>query len=180
MGINCAIFCFGCDNRKLFLGSLFDNFNMPHLVQESWSWSRVYKGFSPDSNPALTKERKAPWHQFSLGNKLRHRRALHDFFLGTLERDWTPGHLIPPTPTWTLQAFLFPVKWGQAFPGCSWQERSCDPGSQLRVQVRSFWAVSVLTPVQWILANEKKASTSAFSLPYPILFEQSSPCPTPG
>lgn len=93
------------------------------------------------------------------------------------------GHqdtLFPPTPTWALQAFLFPVKWGQAFPGCSWQERSCNPGSQLRVQVRSFWAVSGLTPVQWILAHEKKASTSAFSSPYPNLFEQSSPCPTAG
>lgn len=63
------------------------------------------------------------------------------------------------------------MKWEWAFPGCSWQEKICDPGSQLRVQVRSFWAVSGLTPVQWILAHEKRASTSAFfSL---------SPCPTP-
>lgn len=129
--------------------------------------------FSSDSNPTLTKERKAGWHQFSLGNKMRHGRALHDFFLGTLGKgDWTPGRLIPPTPTWAPQAILSPVKWKQAFPGCGWQEKCCDTGSQVRVQVRSFWAVSGLTLVQWILAHGKRASTSAFSLPYPILFEQ--------
>lgn len=146
---------------------------MHHLIQESWSWPRVYKGFSSDSNPAFTKERKRGWHQFSLGNKLRQRRVLHDFFLGTLGgKDWTPGDLIPPTLTWGLQVCLFPVKWEHTFPGCSWHEKSCDRGSQLRVQVRSFWAVSGLTLVHWILAQEKRASTSVFSLPYPILFEQ--------
>ena len=105
-------FFFGCDITRLFLGCLSDNFNTHHLIQESWFESKVYKGFSSDSNLALTKERKAGWHKFSLRNKLRHRRALHDFFPGTLgRRDWTPGDLIPPTPTWALQVFLFPVKW---------------------------------------------------------------------
>lgn len=99
---------------------LCGNFNM-QPIQGPWSRYKVYKGFSSDSNTALTKESKAGWHQFSLRNKLRHRRDLHEFFKGTLgRRDWTPGDLTPFTPTWALQAFLFPVKWEQAFPWRSW------------------------------------------------------------
>lgn len=47
------------------------------------------------------------------------------------------------------------MKRGQAFPGCSWHAKSCDPGSQLRMQIRFFWDVSDMTPVQQVLAHEK-------------------------
>lgn len=114
MGINCGLvgwLVFTLIAEGFSLDVCLINFNMHCFIQESWSWSKVYKGFPSNSNPAFAKVRKPGWHQFSLGNKLRHRGALHDFFLGTLgRRDWMLGDLIPPTSTWALQAFFFPVK----------------------------------------------------------------------
>lgn len=74
--------------------------------------------------------------------------------------------LFPHPQTWALEAFLSPVKQGEAFPGCSGGEKSCDPGSQLMVQIRRFWDVSDMAPAQRVLAHEKTN---------PL---QPSPCPT--
>lgn len=45
-------------------------------------------------------------------------------------------------------------------------DKSCDPGSQLRVQIRSFWGVSDMTSVKQVLLMKKT---------HPL---QPSPCPT--